>query len=171
MFRELEPEARGQLAAAGHADQIRVRHLVSLRYYRQIHRMDLEVQGTLDAAAAERLADAFRARYESVVGEGSAPPGAPVEVVGVSVEATLPTAVAGAAARSPKPADPARHKRAVFDGAEVSCPVYAWESLGAGQVITGPAFAETATTTAVVYPGQRATVADSGDLLLLTLES
>jgi N-methylhydantoinase A len=170
MFRELEPEARGQLAAAGHADQVLVRRLVSLRYYRQIHRMELAVPGPLDAAATERLAEAFRARYESVVGAGSAPPGTPVEVVGVSVEATLPTHVTGATVHSPKPADPARHKRAVFDGAGVTCPVHAWESLGAGQVIAGPAFVETATTTVVTYPGQHVTVADSGDLLL-TLES
>ena len=106
MFRELEPEARGQLAAAGHANQVLVRRLVSIRYYRQIHRMDLTVPGPLDAAATERLAEAFRARYESVVGAGSAPPGTPVEVVAVSVEATLPTHITAAAARSPSPPTP-----------------------------------------------------------------
>jgi N-methylhydantoinase A len=169
LIRDLEPEARAQLAAAGHDDQIQVSRSVALRYYRQIHRMDIEIPGPLDDAATTRLAEAFRARYESVVGAGSAPPGTPVEVVAVSVEARLATCIAGAAARSPKASDPARRKRAVFDGSELSCPVYAWESLGADQVIAGPAFAEAPTTTAVIYPGQKVTVTDSGDLLL-TLE-
>lgn len=88
----------------------------------------------------------------------------------MSVEARLGTHIADPPARSPKWSDPARYKQAVFDGSEVSCPVYGWESLGAGQEIAGPGFVETSTTTAVVYPGQHVTVADSGDLLL-TLES
>jgi N-methylhydantoinase A len=169
MFAAVEPEARAQLARAGHGDQVTVSRSVALRYYRQIHRMDVEVPGPLDDAAATRLADAFQARYESVVGAGSAPAGTPVEVVAVSVEARLATHIADATARSPKSSDPARHKSAVFDGREVSCPVYAWESLGTGQVIAGPVFVEAPTTTTVVYPGQRVTAADSGDLLL-TLE-
>jgi len=169
MFADLELQARAQLAAAGHSDQITVTRSVALRYYRQIHQVDIEVPAPLDDAATACLADAFRTRYESVVGADSAPAGTPVEVVAVSVEARLATDVTDAAARSPKISDPARHKRAVFEGSEVSCPVYAWDSLGAGQVITGPAFVEAPTTTAVVYPGQHATVADSGDLLL-TLE-
>ena len=166
MLAALEPEARGHLADAGHAARVQVSRSVGLRYYRQIHRTDLEVPGPLDDAAALRLADAFRARYESVVGAGSAPRDTPVEVVAVSVSAQLSTRIADPEARSPSRCDPARHKRAVFEGSEAVCPVYDWDSLGAGQVVAGPAFVETPTTTAVVYPGQHVTVAPSGDLLL-----
>jgi len=163
-------EVRAQLAGAGHEDEVRISCSVALRYYRQIHRMDLEVAAPLDAAAVARVIDTFRERYEAVVGAGSAPPDTPVEVVAVGVEAVLPTHVADPPARSAKPAEPARRKPAVFGGAEVDCPVYDWESLGAGQVVTGPAFVETRTTTAVIYPAQHATVAESGDLIL-ALES
>jgi N-methylhydantoinase A len=170
MFTELEPGVRAQLAGAGHDDEVRISRSVALRYYRQIHRMDLEVAAPLDAAAVARVIDTFRERYEAVVGAGSAPPDTPVEVVAVGVEAVLPTHVADPPARSAKPAEPARRKPAVFGGAEADCPVYDWESLGAGQVVTGPAFVETRTTTAVIYPAQHATVAESGDLIL-ALES
>jgi N-methylhydantoinase A len=170
MFRKLEPAARGHLAAAGLSESIQVRRSVALRYYRQIHRMDIEVPAHVDDAAMRRIAEEFRSRYESVVGPGSAPRDTPVELVAVGVEARLGTHIADPPARPPKWSDPARYKQAVFDGNEVSCPVYDWESLGAGQEIAGPGFVETPTTTAVVYPGQHVTVADSGDLLL-TLEN
>jgi N-methylhydantoinase A len=163
LFRELEPGVRAQLAGAGHDEEIRISRSVALRYYRQIHRMDLTLDGPFDAAVAT---GEFRDRYESVVGAGSAPPDTPVEVVAVGVEALLPTYVADPPDRAPGTSSVFRRKRAVFDETETECPVYAWESLGAGQVVTGPAFVETRTTTAVVYPGQRVTVAGSGDLLL-----
>jgi N-methylhydantoinase A len=124
------------------------------------------VPGPLDEAAVLRLAEAFRVRYESVVGAGSAPRDTPVEVVAVSVSAQLGTRIEDPPARPASRCGPVRHKRAVFDGNEAVCPVYDWESLGAGQVVAGPAFVETLTTTAVVYPGQQVTVAKSGDLLL-----
>jgi N-methylhydantoinase A len=163
LFHELEPRVRAQLAGAGHDDQIQVTRTVALRYYRQIDRMDLTVDGPFEPAL---LAGRFRDRYESVVGAGSAPPDTPIEVVAVGVEALLPTGLAESPADPAAASPPSRHKRAFFDGNEAQCPVYAWESLGAGQVVTGPAFVETSTTTAVIYPGQQATVAASGDLLL-----
>jgi len=163
LCRELEPQVRAQLAGAGHDERIQVIRTVAVRYYRQIHRMDLTVDGPFDPV---QLAGRFRDQYESVVGTGSAPPGTPAEVVAVGVEALLPANFADPQARAAGTSSPARHKRAIFDGKQEQCPVYAWESLGAGQVVTGPAFVETRTTTAVIYPGQQATAASSGDLLL-----
>ena len=65
--------------------------------------------------------------------------------------AALPVRPAGVAR-------PERTRGAWFAGARVPCPVYQWSAVGAGQAVDGPAFVESAQSTAVVYPGQTAVV-------------
>ena len=165
---ELEPGVRDQLRAAGQdGAALEIRRTAGLRFYRQIHRLDLEIPGgPLTAAVAEDLVRRFHARYELVVGAGTAPAGTPVEAVGVAVEALLPTAIPAAPPRGGTPAGPAGYSRAFFDGAERECPRYAWAALAAGQHVDGPAFVESPTTTAVLPPGQQAEVTEAGDLLV-----
>jgi N-methylhydantoinase A len=162
-FTEVEPEVREQLRGAGNEAAIEITRTVGLRFYRQLHRIDVEAEPGADV---DRLVDRFRARYEHVVGAGTAPEHAPVEIVSVGVEAFLRTDVPPVPSRPATTADPIGHHSAVFDGVRHDCAVYAWPALGAGQRITGPAFVEAETTTAIIPPDCVATVAAEGDLHL-----
>lgn len=162
-FVTAEPEVRDQLRDAGHQQRIEIGRTVGLRFYRQLHR--LEVPFEPGASAADLIAR-FHERYEHVVGHGTAPTDAPVEVVSVAVEARLATTVPAARPRRAAAAGPHRTADAVFDGRRRDCPVYLWDDLGAGQRVDGPAFVESATTTAIVPPGCAVTVSAGGDLHL-----
>lgn len=165
---ELEPAVRDQLRRAGQADAaLEIRRTVGLRFYRQIHRLDIELPGGLVTdAVGEDLVRRFHARYELVVGAGTAPADTPVEAVCVAVEASLPTPIPAFTRRSGTSADPIGYCLAFFNGVERECPRYVWHALAAGQGIDGPAFAESWTTTAVLQPGQRAEVTAAGDLFV-----
>ncbi|MEN3357336.1 MAG: N-methylhydantoinase [Mycobacteriales bacterium] len=156
---ELEP---GVVAALGGSP--RLFRTIGLRFYRQLHRIDLPLPpGPVDTAA---LTAAFTGRYERVVGPGSAPPDTPVEVVAVGVEAVRPVRVPEPAERAAKPAQPREHRPAWFGGRESRTPVYDADALGAGQRVTGPCLVESPTTTVVVNPGQALRADPSGDLRL-----
>jgi N-methylhydantoinase A len=173
IFAALEPEVREQLSRADHNetdhsnadqdDRLQLTRSVGLRFYRQLHRIDVTVQS---GTSTEDLIALFHARYEHVVGKGTAPADTPVELVGLAVEAQLPTAVPAPLPRGTRPGAATRTTSAVFDGVRQSCPVFAWDELGAGQRIDGPAFVQSATTTAIVPPGCAVTVSPVGDLFL-----
>lgn len=160
---ELEPEVRRQLHGAGPGNQIQITRTAGLRFYRQLHRIEVEVPA---AATAVGLIARFRDRYEHVIGPGTAPEETPVEVLSVAVDAWLPTTVPAAVPRGPAAGRPARYKTAVFGGRKRRCSVYRWPDLGAGQRVAGPAFIEAETTTAIVRPGQVAVAGQNGDLHL-----
>jgi N-methylhydantoinase A len=161
---QLEGEARRQLAGTdrlpGHLGEAAyATRTVGLRFYRQIHRIDLAVgAGPLTPVDADLLMHAFRQRYERLVGAGTAREDAPIEVVNLGVHVVVPVPPAALPARGTGVAGPGRTRTAWFAGARVPCPVYQWSEVGAGQAIEGPAFVESAQSTAVVYPDQTAVV-------------
>jgi N-methylhydantoinase A len=59
------------------------------------------------------------------------------------------------------PAGPRQRRRVYLDGWR-EVPVYDLDALGPGQVVAGPAIVEAATTTALLRPGERATVTPLG---------
>ena len=160
LLARLEAAARAQLTAAGAlaGDLGRppiVTRTVGLRFYRQIHRIDVAAPpGPLDAVAASGLVDGFRSRYEQIVGKGTARPEVPVEVVTVGVEVLIPVPLVLPPIRSRGDAKPIGARPAWFAGETASCPVFRWDALGADQEVRGPAFIESDETTVVVYPGQ-----------------
>jgi N-methylhydantoinase A len=128
---------------------------VGLRFYRQIHRIDVPAPpGPVDGAGATRLVEAFLGRYEQIVGKGTARLEVPVEVVTIGVEVLIPVPLVLPPVRSHGDAGPVGTRPAWFDGQTTSCPVYRWDALGADQEVQGPAFIESDQTTVVVYPGQ-----------------
>jgi N-methylhydantoinase A len=161
---QLEKEARRQLSGTDHlpgrlGEQAQATRTVGLRFYRQIHRIDLAVgTGRLAPVDVDLLTDAFRQRYEQMVGRGTAREDAPVEVVNLGVHVVVPVPPAALPVRPAGVARPERRRAAWFAGARVSCPVFQWSAVGAGQAIDGPAFVESAQSTAVIYPGQTALV-------------
>jgi N-methylhydantoinase A len=146
--------AEGRLVSLLHREPT-VSRTVGLRFYRQIHRIDVSAPpGVLGPAEADQLLEAFRRRYELIVGKGTARYDTPVEVVTVGVEVLIPVPLVLPPSRPPGDAAPVRVRPAWFAGETSPCPVYAWDELGAGQEVKGPAFIESEETTVVVYPGQ-----------------
>ncbi|WP_269932993.1 hydantoinase/oxoprolinase family protein [Aminobacter sp. HY435] len=168
-FGQLEQRARnefGGLAGAGLNGAIDVKRKVGLKFSRQLHRIDIEVPGARlsrdDIVSAEA---AFRARYEQIVGRGSAYADSAIELAALVVEARMPLELpAAAAAENRGQPRPVRHRRAWFSGDSHETPVFLWDALGTGAGIAGPAFVESEQTTAVIYPGQTATVDADGNL-------
>jgi N-methylhydantoinase A len=164
----LEAAARAQLAGSsmrlGGIEPTIVR-TVGLRYYRQLHRIDLALPaGSLDAAGLEALLAEFRLRYERLVGEGTARTETPIEAVTVGLELVVDVPRAMPPLRPIGVARPVRRRSARFDGAAVDCPVFRWDDVGAGQRIAGPAFVESEQTTVVIYPDQAATADRFGNV-------
>jgi N-methylhydantoinase A len=163
-------DATAQLAATAEgplADQpTRVTRAVGLRFFRQVHRIDVALgEGHLDPAGAAAVLAEFRRRYERIVGEGTAHAGTPVELVAMSVQVALPVEpVLPEAAASDGARAETGVRRAWFDGDWRDCPVISWGRLGPGDKVDGPAFVESEETTAVVFPGQTAPVDRLGNL-------
>ena len=115
---QLEGEARRQLSGTEHlpghlGDGARATRTVGLRFYRQIHRIDLALEaGPLTPGQADLLIEAFRQRYERMVGAGTARDDTPVEVVNLGVHVVVPVPPAAlpvrAGRRGPAGADPRR---------------------------------------------------------------
>jgi N-methylhydantoinase A len=167
-FAELEPDVRAQLRGAGREDAIEIERTVGLRFYRQLHRVDVVAE---PGVVVGELVRRFRERYEHIVGVGTAPEHAPVEVVAVGVEALLRTEVPSTPPRHAEMATPVRRTTAVFDGVHHECAVFDWVRLGAGQQVVGPAIVEAPTTIVIIPPGDTADVAPTGDLYLTLRES
>lgn len=169
-FVRLEDAARRQLATGVDASVtgaggLRVTRTVGLRFYRQIHRIDLPVgPGPLGPGDADHLLGAFRQRYERLVGAGTAREDTPVEVVAQGVTVGLPVPRVTTPHRAETVAAPVRTRPAWFGGAMVECPVFRWDDVGAGQTIEGPAFVESDQSTAVAYPDQTVVVDGFGNL-------
>ncbi|HVX20698.1 MAG TPA: hydantoinase/oxoprolinase family protein [Acidimicrobiales bacterium] len=145
-----------------------VTHAVGLRFYRQVHRIDVPVPALpVDRALAAELVDGFVGHYERIVGAGTARAGTPVELVSMSVEVAMPVdLVLPEVLASPASAEAGR-RPAWFDGGWVDCPVLRWDRLGPGDAVRGPAFVESEQTTVVVYPGQSARADRYGNLRLV----
>jgi N-methylhydantoinase A len=157
--------AFGGLSAA---PGLQIDRTVGLRFYRQVHRLDIAMpDGPLTADGVEPLLKEFRRRYEQVVGPGSANADTPVEVVAVSASATLAMGLPQRPVLAGEPIQAHRYREAWFNGAAVRCPVIAWERLALDQRVVGPALIESDSTTLVVHPGQVAVAEAAGHLRLL----
>jgi N-methylhydantoinase A len=151
----------------GASGAARLRRTVGLRFYRQIHRIDLPVpDGPVDGTVAAALLHAFADRYERIVGPGSAPPDTPVEAVSVGVEAVRPVTPPPPAPRPVARTEARTVREAWFNGQLLACPVYEWHALGVDQHLAGPCLVESPTTTLVVNPGQGVRADPAGDLHL-----
>lgn len=159
---ELEARAAAQVELDDAGGEIRLRRRVSVRFFRQHHALEIDLPETIDDAVTETdlkaVAEEFRSRYEHLVGRGGASAEAPIELVGVAVEAVRELRVPALPDHTgtSTPPTPLRHRQAWFDGVRVSCPVYDWAAVESGREIEGPAFVESPQTTAVINPGQRA---------------
>jgi N-methylhydantoinase A len=164
-FARLEASTRAALVEQGaDAASIRLRRSYDARYFGQSFEISID-HAPSAASIEQRFHDAHRARY------GYAATGERVELV--NARSTAFGRLAGTAApparapqsRAASAGAVTQHRALWIDGAYVSAPVFARESLAHDARIAGPAIVEQYDTTVYVAPGW--TCASYGDVLEL----
>jgi N-methylhydantoinase A len=165
-LRETEELAARQFGEEGVTD-VGFARFGRLRYENQEHSVEVALpDGTVTADAVAAIAERFHESYER---EYTYRLDAPVELVGVHVVAT---AEVGKLVPAPLPVsgaglDSARKGRREVDyeleGVHAA-DVYDGERLEPGMAFDGPAIVETAGSTVVVHPGDRARLDEYGNL-------
>ena len=168
---ELADETRTELADQGIGkERIRVLRRAHVRYD------GTDTPDLVDAGDAHemkaRFEDAHRRRYgfimpwkSLVIEAASVEAIGSMEAGGNPFAANIGTANGGGSGPDAGP-EPVARVGVWFGGEERETPVCRREALGAGAVLDGPAVVLESTATTVVEPGWRATLAESGDLVL-----
>jgi N-methylhydantoinase A len=169
MFDRLVAEADAQLEADGVIPKDRMmRRFIEVRYVGQLNGMSIELQDRAVPGSAIR-ADYERA-YAEAFGPGAAWADAPIEIVGLRLEALgrrKKSELSDADPACPPPAPLA--SRPVYwpqAAAFVPTQVFGCSAVGPGWSISGPAILEFTTTTITVPPGWTCTSDRFGNLLL-----
>jgi len=156
-FRQMEAEGRQRLEAASFAGPVQVRPSADMRYGEQV----FEVNVPLGELAFDRedllqqMADAFHLRHEQLYTYSLRDQEAVLVNARVAVVGELPQ-LPQEPALSLRP--PATHsaERKIYLGAWRTVPIYQFDALAPGQPIEGPAVIESATTSVLLRPGDRA---------------
>jgi N-methylhydantoinase A len=165
VFRELEGEARADLAAEGlPPDRLLLSRALGMRYVGQS--WELVVRVPAGAASPADLEAAFHRRHEQRYGHASPNPAEIVTfrltAVGVIAKPALPPSPRA----GPLPAARRTERPAWFDGALRAVPVYMRDRLPEGEPVGGPAIVEEMGATVVVPPGWRSAAGRWGELVL-----
>jgi len=171
LFAGLEAEGRARLAAAGFDGPIRVHRTADMRYGEQIFEVAVDLDPIpWDAGdLLERIAAAFHRRHEELY-TYCLPDRAPVLVnVRVAVVGELAAPPEEPPREAGPPASPVGRRSILLDQ-WIEAPLFTLDGLAPGQTIDGPALVESATTTVLLRPGDRASVTPQGwlDLALPT---
>jgi N-methylhydantoinase A len=162
VFAEMEAEGRGRLGAA-FAGRVRIERAVDMRYGEQVFEVTVPLDG-VDPAAEDLMAqvvERFHRRHEELY-TYSLRDQEPVLVnARLAVVGELPALPAEPPMPARPPAGP-RARRALHLGSWVEAPVHDLEAMAPGQALAGPAVVETATTTVLLRPGDRAGVTPLG---------
>jgi len=171
VFSELESRGQKQLQEDGvAADRMVFQRFVEVKYRMQIHQLPVPIaSGALREDDLEHMVQRFEEIYESFYGKGSAYREAGVEIglfklnaIGQMVKPHIP--------EQDRPEhEPAPARRQVYWGDRremVETPIYTGQDLGPGHAISGPAVVEFPETTIVVQPYARASVDNSGNIII-----
>jgi N-methylhydantoinase A len=162
-FRELEVEARAELALEGvDAKHVTYRYGVYARYIGQLESFDTPLDfGHLDTAAdLDRVIDAFEKMYTKIYPEGARFPQAGYSITEICLQAVAPKPqpeMAEHELASTKPADSAYvgSRKVYHDGEWTDFKVWQMGELRPGNVIPGPSIIRDPMTTVVIPPGKR----------------
>ncbi len=169
LFAELEGQARAWLAQERIAPrQQRIQWQASLRYAHQGFELTVPWAGrTVNPRTLQQTIDRFHSLHESLYTFSQAD--TPVELVTLHVTATAalkrpqpPSTLR----RSRKPPEPVGHQPLYADQRFTHAPIYRRDQLALGARVEGPAIIKQLDTTTVLLPGQRASVHDSGALIV-----
>jgi N-methylhydantoinase A len=168
-FREAELVALAQFAER--ADDVLLSRELSLRYVGQRHELRVPLpQARVDEKALAEARLEFDRQHGLNYGHDR--PLDPVEVRGLAVTATLarPYPVArNAGTEAPEAAlNERRRVRLTGEPDWLDVPVYDRLRLATGSVLTGPAILESPDATVVIYSGQRASVHETGSVVIET---
>ncbi|MFB6103456.1 MAG: hydantoinase/oxoprolinase family protein [Halobacteriaceae archaeon] len=165
-FTDLERQATETLADADiPRDRRTLERRLDLRYAGQSFDLTVPAPDDIDAAALATIADRFHDRYADRYGHAA--PDEPLELVTVRVHARghVPTPSLSHSTATGDPADAIHTTRPVrFEATTRETPVYDRSRLPIDSTIDGPAVVEGAQSTALVHPGQTATVDDHANL-------
>jgi N-methylhydantoinase A len=140
--------------------------LFDLRYVGQEFALSVPVSwARLQAADRTAIRDAFDALHEQRYAHHAKDE--PVEIINLRLVAR------GARAKLAMPplprqgaAAPAERRAVAFDAGPVDCPVYRRDDLPAGAKLAGPALISEYGSTTVLFPGDRVSVAETGELII-----
>ena len=158
LYATLESDARDKMAA-WYQGEIAVQRSADMRYGEQVFEIavPLDDMDWTSPGLGQRLRDAFHARHRALFTYDL-----PEE------EVVLVTARAAAIGRLPPlasatrpgaaPATAQATRRIRLEAGEVDAPVFSFDALAPNQALRGPAIVESATTTVLLLPGDRATM-------------
>ena len=168
IFTDLEARVARRMAREGASgDDIATSRSGDLRYVGQGYTLSVPLPPRIDIQAIAACVTQFHAMHDQVHGHSS--PSSPVELVSARVVQAwtqLQEGLQGPA--KSRTSESASVRKAYFPelGAYVDTSVCSRSAVQEDDAIAGPAIIEQDDTTIVIYPGQRATVSNSGNLLI-----
>ena len=154
-----ELEADGRARVRGWTDgAIGSRRSAEMRYGEQVYEIDVPLDGVdFDSPAlADELKRAFEDRHEELYTYSLGDQDPVLINARVTTSGALPAPPVEPEAPRGEPAAPVGG-RAIWLGEWLEAPVYGFDTLAGGQVLTGPAIVESDTTTVLLRPGDEAT--------------
>nr|WP_314075023.1 hydantoinase/oxoprolinase family protein [uncultured Roseococcus sp.] len=158
LFDGLEGEARTQLAQWFQGEVVAHR-AADLRYGEQVFEITVNLDGVTPDRAG--LREAFHARHRALF-TYDLPEEEVVLVTARAAASGLLPALPLLPAGAPRPADPIGTRRTLLETGWAELPVHAFDELGTGQKVAGPAIIESATTTVLLLAGDVARMDEGG---------
>jgi N-methylhydantoinase A len=163
VYAEMEEEGRRRLAQAAFEGEVVVHRSAEMRYGEQIFEVGVDLDGidwhSPDLVAL--LAAAFHRRHEELYTYALPDQEAVLVNARVAVIGRLPALPREPDRAASAPAAPLGSRR-IYLGGWHEAPVYDVDALRPGQMIDGPAIVESATTTTLLRPGDRARSTELG---------
>ncbi len=164
-WEDLEARALAQMRTEGFTDrQVRIRHVAMIRYGRQLNDLvtSSPVSRCRTAADMRTVLGAFEELYALLFAKGAQFPQSGYEIFEVglvtSAAKVKPRLVKHPLAGKDPSAACGDKRPAYWHGEWVPTPRYRWAGLAPGNMVTGPAVIEAATTTLVLPPSRTASV-------------
>ena len=156
-YRAMETEGRRRLADVAFAGSIDVKRSADMRYGEQVFEVGVALDG-VDFAGEDllpQMAAAFHARHAELYTYNLSDQEAVLVNARVAVIGRLP-ALPHEPPLPARPPAPARGARRIYLGGWREVPVYDFDALAPAQEIAGPAVLDSATTSVLLRPGDRA---------------
>jgi N-methylhydantoinase A len=157
LYADLEAEGRRRLAEAAFDGEVLVHRSADMRYGEQIFEVGVDLDG-IEWGVPDlltRLAAAFHRRHEELYTYALPDQEAVLVNARVAVIGRLPALPQEPERHQGPPAAP-RDRRRLWLGGWSEAPVFDIDALRPDQIVEGPAVVESATTTALLRPGDRA---------------
>jgi N-methylhydantoinase A len=163
IYADMEDEGRRRLADAAFEGEVRVHRSAEMRYGEQIFEVGVDLDG-IDWNAPDlldQLAQAFHRRHEELYTYALPDQEAVLVNARVAVIGKLPMLPPEPGRAAGPPIAP-RDRRKIYLGGWHDVPVLDFDALRPGQIVEGPAIVESATTTTLLRPGDRARSTEQG---------